>query len=156
VLKQAVDDVRTATTGAQRRVIAVGWAEVIAALDAPERLRVLLDEAPAKGCDVAMHCITRRARTLLRINGLSELDRLMDLTVAELWRLPDCGRVSVIEILTAALLALVDDRLALALVDEPLPGMETGIDSRRLPMEVTSCAPTQNVSDPLLDLLEKR
>jgi hypothetical protein len=152
---QAVEDVRDAGAGEPRREVAAAWARAIAAADPSETVGTMFGmDAPAAG-DVATRCLSRRARNVLRSSGLSRIEWLMNATLADLRRLPDCNRTVVVDILTAALLTLVDDPHTLA-GDVPLPGLGMELDGGAVPGRASVDGNGYVVSDPLLDLLKSR
>jgi hypothetical protein len=154
VYKQAVTDVRRADTGSARLNVATSWAGILSAADSPDPLLMLLGEPDFVDRDVSARCCTRRARRVLTRNGLTQLSRLMRMRVKELRRIPDCGPASLIDILAAALLSVVDDPATSPSDVLPLPGLSGNLNASAAP--TTSTAPCEPVSDPLLDLLESR
>ncbi|WP_338767827.1 hypothetical protein V7968_02395 [Nocardia vulneris] len=153
--EQALADVAAAPT-AMRVDTASAWAEILAAIDSPDPLSVLLGHGRITCGDVESRCRTKRARNLLRANGIGRLDRLIALTVTEVRSLRRCGRESVIDILAAMLLTLVDDQSVPAGANVPLPGMGIELEVPE-PWEPRSDGMAKvAVSDPLLDLLEGR
>lgn len=153
--EQAITDVDAAAE-AVRLGTASAWAEILASVDSPDPLYVLLGDARIADGDVESRCRTQRARNLLRTNGLSRLDRLMALSVSEVWSLRRCGRESVIDILSATLLTLVDHQSVPAGANVPLPGMGIELELPEAPVSCQDNKAKRTISDPLLDLLEGR
>ncbi|WP_141691822.1 hypothetical protein [Nocardia brasiliensis] len=153
--EQAITDICAAVETA-RSGTASTWAEILASVDSDDPLCVLLGDVKVTDHNVESRCRTKRARNLLRANGLSRLDRLTALSIREVWALRGCGRQSAIDILAAALMTLVDNQPVPVGADVPLPGMGVEMElSERIEPRGNEINRT-SVSDPLLHLLKGR
>ncbi|MEV6631583.1 hypothetical protein AB0M54_12610 [Actinoplanes sp. NPDC051470] len=125
-------------------------------MDEPVTLATLLGEPEYEETDISPWCRTRRAQRILAKNGLALLSQLMATKVKDLRRIPDCGAVSLTDILEATLLAVVDGADSGTQGILPLPGLSGGETFLTASAPAQKTSPDGPVSDPLLDILESR
>ena len=154
--EQAVAEVSQAGTATERRSAAATWARVLAHADELVPINALLGGPAFVDTDISGWCRTRRAQRILARHDLIYLGKLMVTTLGQLRAIPDCGAVSLHDILEAALLAVIGDQDSALTGILPLPRARE--DDAAPPDAAPPSATRQEkpVSDPLLDILESR
>ncbi|MDG4803149.1 hypothetical protein [Micromonospora sp. WMMD980] len=153
--EQAVVEVSQAGSATDRRSTAATWARVLAYADDSVPLGTLLGGPSFVDTDISGWCRTRRAQRVLARHDLTHLGKLVVTTLGQLRSIPDCGAVSVDDILEAVLLAVIGDHESALHGILPLPRAEK---DQAVPLDAAPPIARQDtpVSDPLLDILESR
>ncbi|MEU8076017.1 hypothetical protein AB0B31_11245 [Catellatospora citrea] len=151
--ERVIAELELADTGSARRSVATTWAGILASADDPDSLQLLLGGTAAPDVDITSRCRTGRARRLIAGNAIAQLDRIMSLSVRDLRRIPNCGRATLVDILAATLLSLIDEPIIGAI---PLPGLGIELERPNGPVSNVPAVSFEPVSDPLLDILKSR
>jgi len=102
-------ELRSAPTRESRAALAATWANRLAYIDSAEPLKNLLGIEVTGSLDISQQCASVRTINILRNNDLSDLPKLVKLSLYDIQGLRNCGTQTVIEILEALLLIATED-----------------------------------------------
>ncbi|MEV4245043.1 sigma factor-like helix-turn-helix DNA-binding protein [Streptosporangium canum] len=107
--KSVIADLRGISVVGTRDEMATAWAKRLSMAENTESLQNLLGIDSVEPLDVSSHCDTKRAANVLRFNELTELPKLIKLSVQDLWNLRNCGTQAITDILYALLITAAEN-----------------------------------------------